>query len=170
VIRLIAEQIQEIADTDEVTDPELLLCMAVYFALVDGGGWVGNSRLAAAGHQLPAPAERKFAGMGFPICCEFFRNLGWSGFKPDTHITRLFDHWQSTLGLALDDYLPRARVLAGYVGRTDSELVKYVQYGLAGIDLTPVGVSPSRADNLIWLLGKYGETKGYESDGPYLND
>ena len=125
--------------------------------------------MAGAGYRLPSLAARKFRGMGFPIACEFLRNLGWSGFKPDVHITRLFDHWTHTLGLPIDDFRPRATELADLAGRgRSSEMTRHAQYSLAGIDLTPADITVSEADNLIWLLGKYIERRGRESNLSYV--
>ena len=46
-------------------------------------------------------------------------------------------------------------------------MIQAVQYGLTGIALTPPGVSASKADNLVWLLGKYVE-RDCSGDRPYL--
>jgi endonuclease III len=32
----------------------------------------------------------KLAGVGLPICCEFFKTIGIDEFKPDVHTTRFF--------------------------------------------------------------------------------
>jgi hypothetical protein len=74
-----------------------VLCLAVLFAEGPPKRWEGYEDLSVDIRSAPL----KFPGMGFSICCEFFRNLGWSGFKPDVHITRLFQHWEITLTLPL---------------------------------------------------------------------
>ena len=165
VIRPIAEQLQRLAGAGNLTDQELMLCLAVLFAEGPPKRWEGYEDLSVDIRSAPL----KFPGMGFPICCEFFRNLGWSGFKPDVHITRLFQHWEITLALPLGKYRPRAEELVALVGRRSATMIKSVQLGLAGIDLTPTGVEASEADNLIWLLGAYVERKGKESRERYLD-
>jgi hypothetical protein len=164
VIRPVAEQLQQLAGAGNISDQELMLCLAVFFADGPPKRWQGYGHLPA----FTRAAQLKLPGMGFAITCEFLRNLGWSGFKPDVHITRLFRHWTDTLQLPLDNYRQRAEELVGLVGRRTAHMVDSVQLGLAGIDLTPDGVDPSAAYNLVWLLGAYVEKKGHESDERYV--
>nr|WP_194945760.1 hypothetical protein [Mycolicibacterium malmesburyense]CRL67738.1 hypothetical protein CPGR_00568 [Mycolicibacterium malmesburyense] len=170
VIARIGYQIRQIASSRTgLTNSEMMISLAVYFSGVGPSRWPGEAALAEAGYRLPALADRKFQGMGFPISCEFFRNLGWSGFKPDVHITRLFNHWSQSDGLPLADFRPRAMELADLAGRgRNSEMILHAQYSLAGITLTPADVAVSEADNLIWLLGKYIERPRRETDLKYL--
>ncbi|GAB3919466.1 hypothetical protein GCM10011575_30520 [Microlunatus endophyticus] len=124
-------------------------------------------RLREALVRLGAPArdDWKLPGMGFPLASEFRRNLHWRGFKPDTHVKRL-------LGLWLQDQMPsfalRAAELATLVGVGDAEARKNIQYSLAGLSITPPGESPSKIDNLVWLIGANIETKNRTSGRSYL--
>ena len=58
--------------------------------------------------------RKKAPGMGPVLATEFLKNLGWSGFKPDRHVKRLFLRWCPD---ALADHEARARELGGR-GRT----------------------------------------------------
>ena len=66
----------------ELTAPTSFLCVAAYFSREEG--WAGERS------TITAPVgTRKWPRMGLPLACEFLRNLGWNGFKPDRHIIRL---------------------------------------------------------------------------------
>jgi len=93
----------------------------------------------------------KLPGMGFALTTEFLRNLGWEGFKPDTHVKRLFDHWIGEEQLAQFD--ARAAELAAVVGIRSRDSIRTLRYSLAGLAITPDGWSPSAIDNLVWLIG-----------------
>lgn len=113
------------------------------------------------------PADWKLPGMGAVLASEFFRNLGWSGFKPDRHVMRLLDLWCPDVVAAQEDHALR---LAALIGKRDKVSTGFLRYSLAGQAVTPPGVSYSLADNLIWALGAYVEKKGRESGRRYLRD
>jgi len=110
------------------------------------------------------PADWKLAGMRAVLGSEFLRNLGWSGFKPDRHVTRLFRRWFPDVVKASE---PRAAQLAELIGRKSRDLPTYLTYSLVGIAVTPAGHALSEADNLVWVLGAYLERKGAESNRRY---
>lgn len=113
-----------------------------------------------AGHDGPeklsstsvrrARDDWKLPGMGFALASEFLRNLQWRGFKPDTHVKRLLDDWLKDQLRSFED---RASELAAAVGVRTKEARENIQYGLAGLFITPSGESPSKIDNLVWLIG-----------------
>lgn len=113
--------------------------------------------LAARGLELP--------GMGATLGSELFRNLRWSGFKPDRHVMRLLDRWTPEV---VETQEPAARELAAVAGRRDAPAIEFLQYSLAGQAVTPPGTAFSVADNLIWALGAYVEKKGRESGRAYV--
>jgi hypothetical protein len=135
-------------------DRELLPPLALAIAGFLTG--YGQRDLAAAGAPARHPQRWKLPGMGFALTSEFLRTLGWDGFKPDTHIRRLFDRW---LGEdQLERFAPRALELASVLGTHSKEAVDTIRYSLAGVAITPEGESASRIDNLIWLIGANVET------------
>lgn len=99
----------------------------------------------------PRTSLRKWSGMGVILGSEFLRNLGWSGFKADRHIIRLLKDWIDEDVTSV--HTQRAADLAGLAGRRGAELKKLIRVSLAGIALTPDGMTYSKADNLLWLLG-----------------
>jgi hypothetical protein len=103
--------------------------------------------------------------MGATLASEFLRNMGFSGFKPDRHVTRLLYRWAPE---SVAEAEAVARRLARVVGRGDSATCRFLTYSLAGVALTPAGTSYSVADNLVWALGHYVEKKGRESDQSYV--
>lgn len=118
--------------------------------------------LCVVGHLIDEPPKRwdgptvgKLRGMRFALGSEFFRNLGWNGFKPDRHVIRLLDGWARSL---VEEQAEIARALARVAGRDTAEVREIMRYSLAGIAIAPTG-NYSRTDNLIWLLGAYVETK-----------
>lgn len=116
----------------------------------------------------PAPyvqRQWKLPGMGPTLGSEFFRNLGWNGFKPDRHVMRLLDRWVPDL---IERERRRATTLAATVGKRDRATVAFLTYSLAGLAITPPGTPHSIADNLIWALGAYVERKGRESERAYV--
>lgn len=110
-------------------------------------------------------AEWKAPGMGPTLASEFLRNLGYSMFKPDRHIRRLFDRWVPDLVIAQKEHAVR---LAELIHRRNAQSITFLQYGLAGLSMTPRGMSTNATDNLVWALGAYVETKGNESCACYL--
>ena len=113
--------------------------------------------LGACGKQTP--------GLGFALSAEFLRNLGFEGFKPDRHVIRLLGLWAPDV---VESCRPRARELGQIVGRRARDAQEFATTALAGLALTPAGVSASRVDNLVWGLGAYVEKKGRESDHPFV--
>jgi hypothetical protein len=109
--------------------------------------------------------DLKLPGMGPTLGTEFFRNLRWSGFKPDRHVMRLLDRWAPEVVEAQE---PAARRLAGLAGRRDRTAIEFLQYSLAGQAVTPRETALSVADNMIWALGAYVEKKGRESGTGYV--
>ncbi len=107
----------------------------------------------------------KLPGMGPVLGSEFFRNLGWDGFKPDRHVMRLLDRWCPTV---VEDQRATSRGLARLIGRRDRVTIDFLTYSLAGQNITPRGVPFSIADNLVWALGAYVERAGKETDRQYL--
>lgn len=127
--------------------------------------------LCLVGHLIDEPPKKwegphvgKLAGMRFALGSEFFRNLGWNGFKPDRHVIRLLSRWVPE---TVQNQSSAANELLPLIGRETKELRELLGYSLAGIAITP-GTHYSRADNLIWLLGAYVEKKGRESHTRYV--
>lgn len=129
-------------------DEHLMLCLVAHLAHEPSKSWGG-------------PKLWKLPGMGFPIGSEFFRNVGWNGFKPDRHIERLLTAWVPELVEAQRDL---AEQLLTLVGRNTKDLRNSIQLSLAGIALTPDSASYSSTDNLLWLLGANVIAKGAEQD------
>ncbi len=116
----------------------------------------------------PAGLETsKAPGMGATLASEFLRNLGWSGFKPDRHIQRLFSAWFPEVVKGCHE---RAVELAALVGRRAKDVVAFFTFSLVGHAVTPPGRTLSEADNLVWALGAYVEKKGRESVVVYRRD
>ena len=108
---------------------------------------------------------QKLSGMSYVLGSEFFRNMGWSGFKPDRHIKRLMGHWEITTTPEIER---RVRLLARVLGTADPDFFDFASHSLRGVMLTPGSCSFSTADNHMWLLGAYVEKKGRESSCQYL--
>ncbi|MCY3826626.1 MAG: hypothetical protein OXG10_04480 [Candidatus Dadabacteria bacterium] len=118
--------------------------------------------------QWPPPPGMetwKAPGMRMPLASEFLRNLHWEGFKPDRHIKRLFLRWFPGV---VEKKSERADHLARHVlcGRS-KDLIEDIKFSLVGAAVTPDGCSRTKADNLVWALGAYVETKNKESDTVY---
>ena len=109
----------------------------------------------------------KAPGMGATLASEFLRNLGWSSFKPDRHIQRLFSRWFPDV---VDGYHERAVELSALVGTRAKDVVAFFTFSLVGHEVTPPGRTLSEADNLVWALGAYVERKGRESGVVYWGD
>jgi hypothetical protein len=132
---------------------ELMLCLA-------GAIGFGDDR-----YPLKAP------GMGFPIASEFLRNLGWNGFKPDSHIIRLFEWWELPTAVNVSQDISRltdALEKSYKALRPSSSLTRHLRYSLLGISVTPTGYTFTEVDNRVWLLARYVERKGSESAENYL--
>lgn len=123
-------------------DERLMLCVVAHLIDEPPKRWDG-------------PTVGKLRGMRFALGSEFFRNLGWNGFKPDRHVIRLLNGW---VGPLVEAQTVTARQLARLAGRDTKEVREMMRYSLAGIAISP-STNFSRADNLIWLLGAYVETK-----------
>lgn len=160
-VQRLAEAIKirgEIEDDHEVFPP-LALALAGF---VTG---FGQRDLVAVGAPARHPQGWKLPGMEFPLVSEFLRNLGWDGFKPDTHVRRLFQQW---LGDRLHDFDERAAELTAIIGSRSRTAQEIVCYSLAGVAVTPDGQPASRIDNLVWLVGANVETARVSAGTSYL--
>lgn len=159
---------QLLADLDDQErnyyDGVIALAQSIKARAADNGGPIPNEHLmlCIVGHLIDEPPKRwtgpqvgKLAGMRFALGSEFFRNLGWNGFKPDRHVIRLLSTWAADL---VEQQADTANRLTLLTGRNTTELREILRYSLAGIAISPSG-NYSRADNLIWLLGANVETK-----------
>lgn len=95
---------------------------------------------------------RKMAGMGPTLASEFLRNMGWSGFKPDTHIRRLLSCWynegdrQTVVGNRLEQF-------EAALGTLQKQSREFLYFSIIGERLTPDGEDIIKADQLVWLYG-----------------
>jgi hypothetical protein len=105
--------------------------------------------------------------MGYALGSEFLRNLHWPGFKPDIHITRLFNAWLSPTELHQLAEAEGYQQLLDLIHQHNQGVCDYLRYALAGLALTPTG-RYTQADNIVWLLGYYVEKKGKESGTVYI--
>ncbi len=100
--------------------------------------------------------QYKFPGMLVPIACEFLRNLGWDGFKPDRHINRIVALWERELrdqhGEKVDESLCHLRDIIDTSSKTTLCPIKSAIYAIYA---TPKGVSYSETDNLLWAFVSY---------------
>lgn len=159
VIKIIGKTICQNCNWDP-TNPRLLLCIVAYLNYMPHRGlW---EQIDRQGIETP--------GMGYPLASEFMRNLHWSGFKPDTHIMRLFDRWfPDGRGQTVRDQVKdEVDSLCGLFGRRNKELKSKLTYSLIGIFATPPGESFWYVDSHVWLLGHYVEKKGQETETNYL--
>ena len=99
---------------------------------------------------------------------EFLRSLHWSGFKPDIHITRLFNAWLTRPELRQLAETERYDQLVALVQQNNESVRTCLLYALVGVALTPPGTRYTEADNIVWLLGYYVEKKGKESGSDYI--
>lgn len=121
-----------------------------------------------AEQRWPRPPDReswKAPGMQMTLASEFLRNLHWNGFKPDRHVKRMFVRWfpdviEATSGRASD----LAREI---LYRRSKDIISGLKISLTGIAVTPTDCCFTKADNLVWALGAYVETKNKESDECY---
>jgi len=130
-----------------ISDHELLPVVSLVLS-ADPLTRLSRQRLTALGIH---DRTWKLPGMGFALTAEFLRNLGWEGFKPDTHVKRLFNHWIGEEELSQFD--TRAEELAAVVGIRSRDSIRILRYSLAGLAITPEVWSPSAIDNLVWLIG-----------------
>jgi len=148
---------------EKLIGPELLLCLVGYLA-DPPTIWKGDEYVKESTRSLPV-AERKLPGMRYALASEFLRNLGWSGFKPDRHIMRLFNLWYPD---HRNGNSGRTELLESLIGRGNRDLSDYLHYSILGWSVTPDGMTLTQADGLIWLLGAYVERKGWESEVCYI--
>lgn len=149
---------------EEIRTDHLMPTLVAFLANPPGSRWPGYAVVRVMG-VTDDPADLKLPGMGPALGSEFFRNLGWSGFKPDRHIMRMLDRWAPEV---VEAQRPVAGRLAKVVGRRDRGTLNYLAYSLAGQELTPDGTHFSVADNLVWALGAFVERKGRESERTYV--
>ena len=149
--RRLAQLVHEFSSTLDL--PRTCICISA---------WIANPSQRGPNGQSPDISRfpPKAPGMGAVLASEFFRNLGWSGFKPDRHIRRLFDRWFPD---DLDVVRQETEDLCRMIGRKAKTTTEFVSYSLIGIGRSPPGVPLSRVDNLVWSLGAYVERKGRES-------
>ena len=147
---------------ERLADSDLMLCLVGYLA-APPTSWPGGRYLPSS--RRGANQQQKLPGMGYILASEFFRNLGWNGFKPDRHIQRLFLRWLPAQNAQVEKSAERLRML---IGRRTATLNTYLRFSLKGTLATPPGTPLSRVDNLVWLLGAYVEKKGRESSIKYL--
>jgi hypothetical protein len=135
-----------------VDDFELTLCIVGHFADENCSG------------------RLKFPGMRYALASEFLKNLGWSCFKPDRHIQRLFDRWFAHQNTALIDEKKLAHLESLILGgKRSAELRTFLKYSMIGKSVSPARSIFSQVDNIVWLLGKYVEKKGKETSTVYVN-
>jgi hypothetical protein len=94
--------------------------------------WVGlfdsDDRIRPA---LPMLLSYEIHGFGFPLACDFLKEIGYTGFgKPDTHLKRIFEGLQISRS------------------REDYDVFKAILRIAAHADKTPYEV-----DKLFWLVG-----------------
>jgi hypothetical protein len=145
-----------------VAESHLMLCVAAYIGNPPPR-WIGNRYLGS--NEFGTVGRHKAPGMGYALASEFLRNLGWSGFKPDRHVMRLFNAWMPG---EMANVMPGVNALASVIGSRNRQLVDYLGYSLLGATVTPPGIPLSVADNHVWLLGAYVEKAGRESRESYL--
>jgi len=93
----------------------------------------------------------KLSGVGLPICCEFFKNIGVDDFKPDVHMVYLF----SRLGVA-EIKNPKAP--------TVKELYSI---RVAGMDIAKSNNEPFRVvDNVLWFFCAEGKAEICTTNSP----
>lgn len=100
----------------------------------------------------------KLPGMGISLASEFLRNLGWTGFKPDRHVTEMLGKWypiEEQAALVGKE----VEVIRRIFGRVSSADARAVRISLLGAKMTPPGSAINQSDRLVWLyrsmLGKW---------------
>ena len=121
------------------------------------------------------PADRidmKLPGMGHNLASAFLRNLGWSGFRPNKQIDRMFAHWQLANRLDIEAEAQRLRRLVeledAVPSMNVSRLEGYLRSTILGIAITPTGRKYIETDTLVSLLASYVELRGKESADSYF--
>ncbi|MBF0555553.1 MAG: hypothetical protein HQK96_13525 [Nitrospirae bacterium] len=160
---------------NSLTIPHLMLYLVAFFGS-EPGIWRNSSIISALRKILPASLmletpynnKWKFKGMMYALGAEFLRNLGWSGFKVDRHIMRLFKLWLQNNNVD-DTHRDVTRFLECFHIDASEELRSYIYYSMLGMKMSPQGIEYSHVDNLVWALGAYVEKKGKESGIRYLN-
>lgn len=95
----------------------------------------------------------KFPGMQVPIACEFLRNLGWSGFKPDRHVIRAIALWENSLKEKHEDNVEKAFWhIVDIIDTRSKTIVCPIKSAIYAIYATPKGIDYSEADNLLWAF------------------
>jgi len=143
-------------DDEPLTEEQMMICVSGFMSN-PSSRWRGWSHMK--GFNKEKPEKLKLHGMGYPLASEFFRNLGWNGFKPDRHIKRLFAYWYD-----VDQMIPEAdiRFYTDRIGSQNKELTDNIRYSLIGHKVSPEGVRFSEVDHLLWALGAYVMKKGKE--------
>lgn len=147
----------------QLGNQHLMMCLAGYL-ISPPRRWPGEKHLDSDLVRM-THRERDLPGMGYPLASEFLRNLHWSGFKPDRHITRLLGRWVPEIRETAEEDVVR---LCELIGSKNRSLQYFLRYSLIGVAITPDG-NYSRADNLIWMLGAYLEKKNKESNVEYIH-
>lgn len=143
---------------------EMLLCVAGLLG-APPRTWRGISFFTNPTASTRLFRDSKLDGMRFALGSEFLRNLGWSGFKVDRHVERLFASWFPHLE---ERFQERAAQLRSLIGGRSTELQRYLEFSLAGLEASPDGTPFSHVDNLVWALGSYVEKQGAESTIQYV--
>ena len=93
----------------------------------------------------------KLSGVGLPICCEFFKNIGLDDFKPDVHMIYLF----SRLGVAKIKK-PKAPTLK-----------ELYSVRATGMDIAESNNEPFHVvDNVLWFFCAEGKAEICTTDNP----
>jgi 3-methyladenine DNA glycosylase Tag len=93
----------------------------------------------------------KLSGVGVPICCEFFKNIGVDDFKPDVHMVYLFRR----LGIAEIKKLKAPTVKELYSIRS------------VGMDIAKINNEPFHVvDNVLWFFCAEGKAEICTTNNP----
>jgi hypothetical protein len=107
---------------------------------------LGNARYASLAARF---SITKLPGMGVTLACEFLRNMGWSGFKPDRHVTEMMQIWYGDLERQnLESDIAEISRIFGRIAGSDLPLLRT---SLLGARETPPGTPINQADQLVWL-------------------
>jgi len=93
----------------------------------------------------------KLSGVGFPICCEFFKNIGVDDFKPDVHRIYLF-----------------SRLEIAKIKKPKSPTLKELYSVRAtGMDIAESNNEPFHViDNVLWFFCAEGKAEICTTDNP----
>ena len=100
-------------------------------------------------------------GMGSILASEFLRNLGWTGFKADRHVKRLFCKWY---GLEKAPARRAVRIAAQFSEYGSADLPA-LYFAVVGTEHSPGELPVSQVDNLVWLFGAYVDKARYSPKG-----